>query len=85
MFHSTYAGQPIDPHTLGRRLKAIGVPHQLACHASLMDIASELPAVVISRLLGFHQSTGDIASMPPADVITRLLGYCQGAADTWGQ
>ncbi|MEU0099773.1 hypothetical protein [Streptomyces sp. NPDC006267] len=26
---------------------------------SLMEIASELPAVVISRLLGFHQSTGD--------------------------
>ncbi|WP_308124603.1 hypothetical protein [Streptomyces sp. NEAU-YJ-81] len=59
LFHSTYPGQPIDPHTLGRRLKAIGVPPQLARHASLMDIASELPAVVISRLLGFHQSTGD--------------------------
>ncbi|WP_330433847.1 hypothetical protein OIC43_03455 [Streptomyces sp. NBC_00825] len=59
LFHSIYPGQPIDPHTLGRRLKAIGVPPQLARHASLMDIASELPAVVISRLLGFHQSTGD--------------------------
>ncbi|MFE7570624.1 hypothetical protein ACFU76_27275 [Streptomyces sp. NPDC057539] len=54
-----YPGQPIDPHTLGRRLKAIGVPPQLVRHASLMDIASELPALVISRLLGFHQSTGD--------------------------
>ncbi|TXS19717.1 hypothetical protein EAO68_01835 [Streptomyces sp. wa22] len=59
LFHSIYPGQPIDPHTLGRRLKAIGIPPQLARHASLMDIASELPAVVISRLLGFHQSTGD--------------------------
>ncbi|MGW7008269.1 hypothetical protein ACWGCW_37160 [Streptomyces sp. NPDC054933] len=59
LFHSIYPGQPMDPHTLGRRLKAIGVPPQLACHASLMDIASELPAFVISRLLGFHQSTGD--------------------------
>ncbi|MFJ2911519.1 hypothetical protein ACIO8F_19345 [Streptomyces sp. NPDC087228] len=59
LFHSIYPGQPIDPHTLGRRLKAIGVPPQLARHASLMDIASELPAFVISRLLGFHQSTGD--------------------------
>ncbi|MFG2563767.1 hypothetical protein [Streptomyces sp. NPDC048496] len=59
LFHSIYPGQPIDPHTLGRRLKAIGVPPQLACHASLMDIASELPAVVISRLIGYHQSTGD--------------------------
>ncbi|MFJ8403567.1 hypothetical protein ACIQ9K_24210 [Streptomyces microflavus] len=59
LFHSLYAGQPIDPHTLGRRLKAIGVPPQLARHASLMDISSELPAFVISRLLGFHQSTGD--------------------------
>ncbi|MFI0595734.1 hypothetical protein [Streptomyces griseus] len=26
LFHSIYPGQPIDPHTLGRRLKAIGVP-----------------------------------------------------------
>lgn len=59
LFHGTYPGQPIAPHTLGRRLKAIGVPPQLARHASLMHIASELPAVVISRLLGFHQSTGD--------------------------
>lgn len=40
-------------------LKAIGVPPQLARHASLMDIGSEFPAVVISRLLGFHQSTGE--------------------------
>lgn len=38
---------------------AIGVPPQLARHASLMDIASELPAVVIRRLPGCHQSTGD--------------------------
>ncbi|WP_433892578.1 hypothetical protein [Streptomyces sp. CA-111067] len=59
LFHSIYPGQPINPNTLGRRLKAIGVPPRLARHASLMDIASELPAVVISRLLGFHQSTGD--------------------------
>ncbi|MFE3375124.1 hypothetical protein [Streptomyces anulatus] len=59
LFHSIYPGQPIDPHTLGRRLRAIGVPPQLARHASLMDIGSELPAVVISRLLGFHQSTGE--------------------------
>ncbi|MGA5065318.1 hypothetical protein ACPB9E_16430 [Streptomyces exfoliatus] len=59
LFHSLYPGQPIDPHTLGRRLKAIGVPPRLARHASLMGIASELPAFVISRLLGFHQSTGD--------------------------
>ncbi|MFH8401523.1 hypothetical protein ACH4E9_29360 [Streptomyces anulatus] len=59
LFHSSYPGQPIDLHILGRRLKAIGVPPQLARHASLMDIGSELPAVVISRLLGFHQSTGE--------------------------
>ncbi|MFE5734835.1 hypothetical protein ACFQ7A_28490, partial [Streptomyces sp. NPDC056528] len=48
LLHSAYPGQPIDPHTLGRRLKTIGVPSQPAYHASLMDIASELPAVFIS-------------------------------------
>jgi hypothetical protein len=48
-----------DAWRASRRRCAIGVPPQLARHASLMDIASELPAFVISRLLGFHQSTGD--------------------------
>jgi hypothetical protein len=33
LFHSIYPGQPIYPHTLGQRLKAIGVPPQLARHA----------------------------------------------------
>ncbi|MFD4022256.1 hypothetical protein ACFWRV_01880 [Streptomyces sp. NPDC058576] len=31
----------------------------MARNASLMDIASELPAAVFSRLLGFSQSTAD--------------------------
>ncbi|MGW0885732.1 hypothetical protein [Streptomyces sp. NPDC002671] len=54
-----YPGQPIDPHTLGRRLRAIGISPRLARHTALMDLASELPALVFSRLLGFHQTTGD--------------------------
>ncbi|MCX4751265.1 hypothetical protein OG455_38175 [Kitasatospora sp. NBC_01287] len=59
LFHSIYPGQPIDPHRLGRRLKAIGISPRVTRNAALMDIASELPAYVFSRLLGFHQSTAD--------------------------
>ncbi|MEU1630511.1 hypothetical protein ABZ746_35540 [Streptomyces sp. NPDC020096] len=46
-------------HSLGRRLENLGIRPRAARNASLMDIASELPAYVFSRLLGFSQSTAD--------------------------
>ncbi|MFI9588651.1 hypothetical protein ACIHCQ_44375 [Streptomyces sp. NPDC052236] len=59
LFPGAYAGQPIEPHSLGRRLETLDIRPRVACNASLMDIASELPAFVFSRLLGFSQSTAD--------------------------
>jgi hypothetical protein len=59
LFHGAYPGQPLAPHTLCHRLKAIGIRPRVARNTSLMEIASELPAYVFSRLLGFHQSTAD--------------------------
>ncbi|MFD4337889.1 hypothetical protein ACFWPP_11955 [Streptomyces anulatus] len=59
LFPGAYAGRPLEPHSLGRRLKNLGIRPRMARNASLMDIASELPAYVFSRLLGFSQSTAD--------------------------
>ncbi|MFE1198510.1 hypothetical protein ACFW6E_38160 [Streptomyces olivaceoviridis] len=59
LFPGAYAGRPLEPHSLGRRLKNLGIPPRVARNASLMDIASELPAYVFSRLLGFSQSSAD--------------------------
>ncbi|PCG87055.1 hypothetical protein CIB93_05835 [Streptomyces sp. WZ.A104] len=59
LFPGMYAGRPLEPHSLGRRLKNLGIRPRVARNSSLMDIASELPAYVFSRLLGFSQSTAD--------------------------
>lgn len=59
LFPGVYAGRPLEPHSLGRRLKNLGIRPRVARNASLVDIASELPAYVFSRLLGFSQSTAD--------------------------
>lgn len=54
-----YAGRTLEPHSLGCRLKRLGIRPRVARNASLMDIASGLPAYVFSRLLGFSRSTTD--------------------------
>ncbi|MEZ0090408.1 hypothetical protein [Streptacidiphilus sp. EB129] len=59
LFPGGYPGQPLAPHHLGNRLRAIGIRPRVARNTALMDIASELPSFVFSRLLGFHQTTGD--------------------------
>ncbi|MEU6449712.1 hypothetical protein [Streptomyces sp. NPDC046979] len=59
LFPGFYAGRPLEPHSLGRRLKNLGIRPRVARKASLIDIASELPAYVFSRLLGFSQSSAD--------------------------
>ncbi|MFG3120349.1 hypothetical protein ACGF4C_39080 [Streptomyces sp. NPDC048197] len=60
LFPGTYAGRPLESHSLGRRLNRLGIRLRVTRNASLMDIASELPAYVFSRLLGFFsQSTAD--------------------------
>ncbi|WP_415944424.1 hypothetical protein [Streptomyces sp. 067-1] len=59
LFHGIYPGRAMDPSSLSRRLRAIGVQPRQARNASLMDVASELPAYVFSRLLGYCQKTAD--------------------------
>ncbi len=59
LFHGIYPGRPLNPSSLSRRLIAIGVQPCQARNASLIDVASELPAYVVSRLLGYCQKTAD--------------------------
>lgn len=59
LFHGIYPGRPMDPSSLSRRLRVIGVQPRQARNASLMDVASELPAYVFSRLFGYCQKTAD--------------------------
>ncbi|MEV6730725.1 hypothetical protein [Streptomyces sp. NPDC051364] len=57
LFPGAYAGRPMEPASLSRRLKALGIRPRPTRNASLMDLAAELPAFVFSRLLGFSQQT----------------------------
>ncbi|MFB6614678.1 hypothetical protein ACFCV9_10750 [Streptomyces sp. NPDC056367] len=59
LFPGAYAGRPMEPASLAVRLKALGIRIRPARHASLMELARELPAYVFSRLLGFAQTTAD--------------------------
>ncbi|WP_444468379.1 hypothetical protein ACR31U_35255 (plasmid) [Streptomyces rochei] len=82
LFPGAYAGRPLEPHSLGRRLKRLGIRPRVSRNASLMDIASELPAHIFSRLLGFSQSTADnwdaeargFSSAYGAEIFTRVRG-----------
>ncbi|MFJ8825488.1 hypothetical protein ACIREE_27405 [Streptomyces sp. NPDC102467] len=47
----------MEPVSLSRRLKALGIRPRPTRNASLMDLAAELPAFVFSRLLGFCEQT----------------------------
>ncbi|WP_406346539.1 hypothetical protein OH787_06360 [Streptomyces sp. NBC_01547] len=80
LFPGAYAGRPMEPSSLAFRLKSLGIRVRPARHASLMELARELPAYVFSRLLGFAQATADnwtaetgIASSYAADLSRRPL------------
>ncbi|MEV6423707.1 hypothetical protein [Streptomyces sp. NPDC051662] len=57
LFPGARAGRPMEPVSLSRRLKALGIRPQPTRNASLMDLAAEPPAFVFSPLLGFSEQT----------------------------
>ncbi|MFD4257632.1 hypothetical protein ACFWR9_08365 [Streptomyces sp. NPDC058534] len=57
LFPGSRAGRPMEPVSMSRRLKALGIRPRPTRNASLMDLAAELPAIVFSRLLGFSEQT----------------------------
>ncbi|GAA3878232.1 hypothetical protein [Streptomyces lannensis] len=50
-------GRSMEPVSLSRRLKVLGIRPRPIRNASLMDLATEFPAFVFSRLLGFSEQT----------------------------
>ncbi|MGP3756898.1 hypothetical protein [Streptomyces sp. IBSNAI001] len=57
LFPGARTGRPMEPVSMSRRLKALGIRPRPARNASLMDLAAELPAIIFSRLLGFSEQT----------------------------
>ncbi|MCX5308986.1 hypothetical protein OG304_37015 [Streptomyces sp. NBC_00160] len=57
LFPGALADRPMEPASLSKRLKALGIRPRATRNASLMDLAAELPAYVFSRLLGFCPQT----------------------------
>ncbi|MFE0128022.1 hypothetical protein, partial [Streptomyces parvus] len=57
LFPGSRTGRPMEPVSMSRRLKALGIRPRPTRNASLMDLAAELPTIVFSRLLGFSEQT----------------------------
>ncbi|MGV9988676.1 hypothetical protein [Streptomyces olivaceus] len=57
LFPGSRAGRPMEPVSMSRRLKALGIRPRPTRIASLMVLAAALPAIVFSRLLGFSERT----------------------------
>ena len=54
LFPGASPARPMAAHTLGTRLRTLGVPPRLARNTALMDLANQLPAPVLAQLLGLH-------------------------------
>src|SRR5439155_9498065 len=71
LFPGAVAGQPLSAEQLTHRLNALGVRIRPARNTTLMDLASDVPAVVLSHLLGLDvRTTTDwvrIAGAPGAE------------------
>ncbi|MBW8707614.1 hypothetical protein MBT84_49055 [Streptomyces sp. MBT84] len=57
LFPGPRTGRSMGPVSLSRRLKVLGIRPRPTRNASLMDLATELPAFVFSRVLGFSEQT----------------------------
>jgi hypothetical protein len=57
LFPGGMPGQPITAPRLAERLRALGIPTQAARRATLIDLASQLPAAVLADLLNLSPIT----------------------------
>ncbi|MGH3920067.1 MAG: hypothetical protein ACRDSG_13690 [Pseudonocardiaceae bacterium] len=57
LFPGGMPGQPITASRLAQRLRALGIPTQAARRATLIDLASQLPAAVLADLLNLSPTT----------------------------
>lgn len=57
LFPGGIPGQPLDPETLRQRLTAIGIANMRVRTATLLDLATHIPATVLADLVGLDPST----------------------------
>lgn len=57
LFPGLHAGRPLHPSGLGQRLRRLGIPTMPARRATLMHLASQLPAAVLAEILHLQPAT----------------------------
>jgi hypothetical protein len=57
LFPGKRAGRPINPDSLGRRLRALGIPPRLSRATALAELAIEIPPAVLAELVGIAPGT----------------------------
>jgi hypothetical protein len=57
LFPGRQPGRSLHPHSLARRLTALGIEVRSARNSALLDYARQLPPTVIGQLLGFSPTT----------------------------
>lgn len=59
LFPGRRPGQPMDPITLGNRLRRLAIQPRAARNSTLLQLGAELPSVVLADLLGIHINTAE--------------------------
>lgn len=59
LFPGRRPGQPMNPTTLGHRLRGLGIEPRAARNTALLQLGAELPSVVLADLLGIHIGTAE--------------------------
>lgn len=59
LFPGRRPGQPMDPITLGNRLRRLAIQPRTARNTTLLQLGAELPSVVLADLLGIHINTAE--------------------------
>lgn len=59
LFPGRRPGQPMDPVTLGNRLRKLGIEPRAARNTALLQLGAELPSIVLADLLGIHINTAE--------------------------
>lgn len=59
LFPGRRPGQPMNPTTMGHRLRGLGVEPRAARNTALLQLGAELPSVVLADLLGIHIGTAE--------------------------
>ncbi|WP_162830307.1 hypothetical protein [Amycolatopsis palatopharyngis] len=57
LFPGRQPGHPLHPHSISRRVRALGVDPRPDRNTALLELVRELPPAVVGKLLGLHPGT----------------------------